>query len=333
MWQIIKKALLWFISIALVLVLAILITFSLSPRPSAYLISRMFDGPVTITDKAGYKISAQKVKVIHDVVYPSLYKKNTLDIYLPKGETKSNGTLIWVHGGGYVGGDKSGEKEFATKIAADTKLTVVGINYQLAPSAVYPSQLKQLDNAISYLESRSDLNTKKVIVGGDSAGAQIALQYAALATNKSYAKSMAFKPTLQISEVKGAISYCGPVNLKQVLNQKSNSLMQKWFVTSVAWSELGTRQWKKSPELAQASLVKHLTNDFPPTYITDGNSYSFQEQGLAFEKKLNTLGVPVTSQFFNKTSKSITHEYQFNYKTPEAKKCYQQTLAYLASVN
>lgn len=66
--------------------------------------------------------------------------------------------------------------------------------------------------------------------------------------------------------------------------------------------ELGTHQWQKSVELKQASLVDHVTTEFPPTYITDGNAYSFQDQGLAFEKKLKQLGVPVTSQFFNHTS-------------------------------
>lgn len=332
MWRKIRRWLFWLVVSLLVIILTTLLAFSLSPRPSAYLIKRMFDGPVTITDKSAFQSASKNVTVTSNVVYPSHYQKNTLDIYRPKNVTKSKATLVWVHGGGYVGGDKSGMKEFATKIAADAKLTVVAINYQLAPTATYPSQLYQLNDAISYLKSQSNLNTSKIIVGGDSAGAQIALQYAALATNKSYAKSMKFQTAIPKDAVKGAISYCGPVNLKQVLDQKSDSLLLKWFVHSVAWSELGTRQWQKSVELKQASLVDHVTTEFPPAYIADGNAYSFQDQGFAFVKKLQQLGVPVTSQFFNHTSKSITHEYQFNYQKKEAKKCYQQTLAYITSV-
>ncbi|ADG39728.1 MULTISPECIES: hypothetical protein [Leuconostoc] len=99
----------------------------------------------------------------------------------------------------------------------------------------------------------------------------------------------------------------------------------KWFVNTVAWSELGHRNWRHSAELKQASLVGQVTDKFPPTYITDGNAYAFQEQGMAFERRLKQLDIPVTSLFFNNDSQEITHEYQFNYQTVQAKSCYNDT--------
>ena len=103
----------------------------------------------------------------------------------------------------------------------------------------------------------------------------------------------------------------------------------KLFVRTVAWSELGTKNWKSSPQLKQASLVNHLTGTFPPTYITDGNAYSFQDQGLAFRNKLMQLSIPVSGLFFDKSKKEISHEYQFDYSKIEAKECYRQTLFFI----
>ena len=77
-------------------------------------------------------------------------------------------------------------------------------------------------------------------------------------------------------------------------------------------------------------VANSLTPDLsPPTYITDGNAYSFQEQGQALENRLTELKVPVQSLFYTDTKKEITHEYQFDYTLKESKNCYQQTLDFV----
>jgi acetyl esterase len=92
---------------------------------------------------------------------------------------------------------------------------------------------------------------------------------------------------------------------------------------------LGKKDWQNTPQLAEASLVDHLTSEFPPTYVTDGNAFSFQEQGIALNKKLKSLGVESQGLFFTDTKDQIVHEYQFNYDTKEAKECYEQTVSFV----
>ncbi|MBZ6008325.1 alpha/beta hydrolase fold domain-containing protein [Leuconostoc gelidum subsp. aenigmaticum] len=329
MFQKIKKCLTWFGILLTTVMIVVTIAFTVSPWPSAYIIGRMFNSPVKITNQEVFGQAKKNVTVKSDVRYESSTKNNTLDIYTPKQETKPVTTLIWVHGGGFVGGDKSGMREFATKLVNDTHVAVVSINYQTAPSAVYPSQVRQVNDVVKFFKMtpayQQKLNLSRIMLGGDSAGAQIALQYATIQTNASYAKKMAMSAELENGQIKGTISYCGPLDLQQVTNQQSKSLSMRWFINTVAWSELGDRNWRKSHKLQQASLVKQITSQFPPTYITDGNAYSFQEQGLAFEKRLQQLHVPVTSLFFNHDEKEVTHEYQFNYQTSLAQKCYDET--------
>lgn len=327
----ILKITFWFIVGIIALFLLILIAFHVSPRPGALVIKRAFDSKVLITDEKGYQRAKKNVEIISDQSYQSKLKDNVFDIYYPKDTHQPVPVLVWAHGGGFVAGDKEGIKEFATKIVLDTKIAVISMNYETAPDSQYPNQLLQMGELIKTLEEKKFkmLDLSQILFGGDSAGAQIALQYVTTQTNRNYAKSIGIDQILNISEIKGAISYCGPVDLQQTAQKQSTSKFMKFFVDTVAWSEIGTKDWKENPKLFEASLVRHVTKDFPPTYITDGNAYSFQNQGIALEKRLKQLKVPVQGLFYINDKKKITHEYQFDYEMKEAKNCYAQTVAFI----
>ncbi|MBO6359930.1 hypothetical protein [Enterococcus casseliflavus] len=79
------------------MMLAVFVAFQLSPKPGVYVIGRMFDSPVTISDKQAYKKAKNNVKVISDKVYKSNLKENTFDIYYPKNTSKVVPVMIWVH--------------------------------------------------------------------------------------------------------------------------------------------------------------------------------------------------------------------------------------------
>lgn len=327
-----KKIIIGCLSVIVSLILIVMIFFQLSPIPGAYLIGRLFDSPVAMTDEVAYKVAKKEVGVHLDEVYESAHKDNTYDIYYPKNGDIAVPVLIWAHGGGFVGGDKSGVKEFATKIVSDAHVAIVALNYQPAPGSQYPNQVRQLNEVVKELQQKQikGLDLSTIYFGGDSAGAQIALQYATVQSNPDYAKEMGMKQLVDRKTIKGVISYCGPVNLRQMSEIKLDSLTMNFFINTVAWSLIGTKHWQNDPKLFQASLVDHVTKEFPPLYITDGNAFSFQEQGQSLKKRLTELDVPVQGLFYDKVTKEITHEYQFNYATKEAQECYDQTIRFLA---
>ncbi|GAB2022551.1 alpha/beta hydrolase [Pseudolactococcus yaeyamensis] len=283
----------WLSSAIIMLIAIIWIVFQLSPKPGAYIFGQMFNRPVKIGDTQAYQTAHKQVDITYDLTYTSKQSKNTYDLYTPKNTDKPLPVLIWVHGGGFVGGDKANMKEFATRITADAHIAVVSMNYELAPNAHYPSQVMQVDELIKHLQqnNKATLNLNTLFLGGDGAGSQIALQYATIQTSASYAKDMAM-PTTIPNAIKGVISYSGPVNLKQFAQESANNHIMQFFAKTIAWSLLGEQNWQTSPKLDQGSLVSHVTKNFPPTYITDGNFYSFQTQGIALEKRLKKTICP-----------------------------------------
>lgn len=80
----------------------------------------------------------QTVEIIRNIRYasaqPELYKDTssdrTLDLYVPKEKDKKYPVLIFVHGGGFSGGDKEGTKELCSNISKQGFI-VASINYRL----------------------------------------------------------------------------------------------------------------------------------------------------------------------------------------------------------
>ncbi|WP_086275971.1 alpha/beta hydrolase [Candidatus Enterococcus testudinis] len=324
---------LWFAGGIVLIVASIFLAFQLSPRPGAFLIGQMFNQEVTIKDPTAYQESLKNVTVKTDLSYPSDYQKSTFDLYYPQQADAPVPVLFWVHGGGYVGGDKAGVKEFATYIADKTQVAVIALNYEAAPDLQYPGQVLQIQQAVQSLlasaENYPQFDFTHLFFGGDSAGGQIAGQYVALQTNAAYATEMHVKKDIATDNIKGFISYCGPLELKQITSISSDDAFMKFFVHTVAWSLLGRKAWQESDELQKISLIDKLTEAFPPSYLTDGNAYSFQEQESAFADQLTALSIPVTSRFYQNDAHTVTHEYQFDYSTKEANACLAETIAFI----
>lgn len=119
--RLIWKIVLWVIGILIGLALAGWIAFQVSPYASAWMIRRAFNQPVEITDKGKYRTAQANVSVKNDNDYLSKYKNNQFDLYMPNTVTGKIPVVVWVHGGGFVGG----MREFATYLAADTHVAVV----------------------------------------------------------------------------------------------------------------------------------------------------------------------------------------------------------------
>ena len=148
---------------------------------------------------------------------------------------------------------------------------------------------------VRHVEGSADedgLDSSRILLGGDSAGAQIAAQFAALQTTPGYRTLTGITVPTMANPIEGLILFCGPYDLESSA-AKDDSTIERWFINTIGWGYLGRRDWRDSREMSQASIVNHLSKHFPPTYVTDGNYLSFPEQGEKLVTRLTGLGVPV----------------------------------------
>ncbi|MEI0737258.1 alpha/beta hydrolase [Paenibacillus sp. JTLBN-2024] len=307
------KILIWIVSIIVFVVAGGLLAINLSPVPFVLWLRHQPDpGPSAPAGWADY----EKLAEVHkDLEYPSAFKSNTLDIYLPKNTREKLPTILWVHGGAFVAGDKSGTSYWCTMMAGKG-YAVVSMNYELAPEAKYPAPILQMGEAYEYLKSISpqfpSLDLNRLIIGGGGGRfcrRQIASQFAAIQTNPGLAGRVGIDPTVPAGTLKAALLYCGPYNVKHLANVTGN--MERFFLQRLGWAYIGKRNWQERSEAEDTSTANHVTRDFPPTFITDGNSGSFEKHGKELEAKLRAANVPVTALFYPPARGVVSHEYQF----------------------
>lgn len=86
--------------------------------------------------------------------------------------------IVFVHGGGWTFGSVDTHDGTMRTLAIEAKAAVLGFDYRLAPEHPFPAPLDDTLAAIDYALSGalgSDVSVEKWAIGGDSAGAQIAL--------------------------------------------------------------------------------------------------------------------------------------------------------------
>ncbi|OLT21778.1 esterase [Pseudonocardia sp. CNS-139] len=99
-------------------------------------------------------------------------------LYVPPAVPETRGLVVYFHGGGFVLGSLASTDPLCRLLAAQSGVRVLSVDYRLAPEHPYPAAL---DDAITaYRAVRADATSfgadpDLVAVGGDSAGANLAL--------------------------------------------------------------------------------------------------------------------------------------------------------------
>ena len=119
-----------------------------------------------------------------DLRYADTGRDGLFDLVLPDGPGP-HPWLLWVHGGGWHFGSKEDPLPYVEHLASRGIAGVV-VNYPLAPAAAYPAAPRAVNAARAHLLEHAvgyGLDPDRVVVAGDSAGAQVAAEVATLATN------------------------------------------------------------------------------------------------------------------------------------------------------
>ncbi|HET8931837.1 MAG TPA: alpha/beta hydrolase [Polyangiales bacterium] len=111
------------------------------------------------------------VVLIEDRAYGS-HPRQLLDMYLPA-MSDPQAVLVWVHGGGFIRGDKR-QRANIGYWGARAGFAVVIPNYQLAPEARWPEGALDIVRVWQWLRDNAEafgLSSRRIVLGGESAGA------------------------------------------------------------------------------------------------------------------------------------------------------------------
>ena len=303
-----------------------------SPWPSVLAIRVIFDRGAAQASKALEPLVPNDVAVQTDLAYDPSDPDARLDIYRGKAAPAGGPVIVWFHGGGFVSG-RRGDLANYLKILAGKGFTVVNVDYTIAPEATYPTPIRQANRALAFLSAQASqlkINADKMVLAGDSAGAQIAAQTAAMVTNERYAQVLGISPQPLANQIAGVLLYCGVYDITQ-MGQSGG--LGAWFVKATTWAYSGKRDWRTAPGFHTMSITPYVDGRFPRTFISAGNADPLGPQSVALAGAQQAQGVNVTPLFYpNDYRPLLVHEYQFRLDTEAGMGALTQSVAWLKSL-
>jgi acetyl esterase/lipase len=323
----IKRIIIWLLGIVVLLAVAVFVAFQLSPWPSVALIQYAFSRGDRASEAALEKHVPDNIVTRRNLAYGQ-GPDEIFDLNYPQGTSAPRPTIVWVHGGGWVAGSKDGVANYL-KVLAGRGYTTVGVEYSHGFGVTYPKPVEQVNAALGHLVRAAvelNIDPTALVLAGDSAGAQIAAQLAIIATDPAYAARVGIAPALQAKQVAAVLLLSGAYDIEAVDFGGANG----WFVRTVLWAYVGTKDFLSDDRFKLASVTQHVTGAFPPSFISSGNGDPLAPQAVALAHRLEQLGVRVDSLFFPPNySPPLPHEYQFNLDIPAGREALERMLRFV----
>jgi acetyl esterase len=123
--------------------------------------------------------SKAEMASVTDRTFPGPAGEVPVRVYVPTTEPGPRPVLVYFHGGGWVIGDLESHDATVRALAAASGLTVVAVDYRLAPEHPFPAAVDDCLAAVCWVAEPStaaelDVDPARMAVGGDSAGGNLA---------------------------------------------------------------------------------------------------------------------------------------------------------------
>jgi len=258
-------------------------------------------------------------------------RDGAFDLVVPDGPGP-HPLVVWVHGGGWHFGAKSDALPYL-ELLATRGYAGAAVNFPRAPVAAYPAAPSAVNAALAHLLANATaygLDPQRVVLAGDSAGAQVAAEVAVLTTNPAYAARTTLAPALRPGQLRGALLFCGIFDPAAL--DDSDRIFEA-ALESAMWSLTRRRSWKDSEVCDLMSVVRYATADFPPTFLAAGNADPLtRRQTAPFGARLRELGVPLDLLDAGTEADPVHHEFQFWLDTPVAAEAFERAVRFLDEV-
>jgi acetyl esterase/lipase len=206
------------------------------------------------------------------------YRPLQLDLWVPAGDGPAP-LVVWVHGGGFMFGDRRILPETfrpnqVFDALLDAGLAVATIDYRHALEAPFPAQLTDAKAAVRYLRTFADelsIATEKIGAMGESAGGHIV---AALGQTAHRADLEGTHGVLgRSSAVQAVVDWYGVADLTTMPRHSlPPEIAAKLPPELVTPPEDQLTRGLEGAALADASPITHVTPDAPPFLLVHGTA-------------------------------------------------------------
>jgi acetyl esterase/lipase len=219
------------------------------------------------------------------------HAQQKLDLYLPA--QPKGPLLVWIHGGGWVGGTKDKPPGLAL---VKNGVTLASVEYRFSQHAIFPAQIEDCKAAIRWLRAhakeygyRDDL----VAAWGASAGGHLTALLAVTGQTRDFDVGANLD---QSSAIQCGIDWFGPSDFPAYDPNLPTAMVQRENPDSVIAKLFGGTVSQKMELAKRASPVTWASKEAAPLLIMQGTNDPLvpldQSQRLA--DKLKSVGADVT---------------------------------------
>lgn len=229
------------------------------------------------------------------------------------------GTVVWLHGGGFVAGDTDGCDAVCRAMANSLGADVVSVDYPLAPEHPFPSGLMAAVAVTTWIAEEHPWTAEPlpVVIGGESAGGNLAAVCAILARDR------------------GGPALAAQALICPVIDSRCDTASYEDFATGYLLTASGMR-WCWQEYLAGADgddpfasplRVSDLSG-LPPALVVTADHDPLRDEGRTYAQSLADAGVPVTETCYPSTFHGFAGAVA---AMPSAREARSQLIAFLRS--
>ncbi len=273
--------------------------------------------------------------VTTDLSYdPGTGRDGLFDLVRPEGDPAP--LVVWLHGGGWYYGSKSDPLPYL-ELLATHGFAGASLNYPRIPEQRHPAAPVAVLTALNHLVENADrygVDARRIVLAGDSAGAQVAAAAALACINPGYAASLGVAPGpaagIAADRLRGTALFCGTFDAAALLD--AGRMFTAILATSM-WAQAGTRDWTDTEVADLITIRRHLDATFPPTFLRAGNADPLTAGGtVPMARTLTELGVDLDSKVLGDESDPQPHQVQFRLGTPAGEQIVEDLVAFLRRV-
>jgi acetyl esterase len=204
--------------------------------------------------------------------------------------------ILYIHGSGWVFGNKHTHDRVIRELAVRVGAAVVFPNYSLSPEAKYPTALEECYAVAKWIAGAGveyGLDTDYLMIAGDSTGGNLAAALTLLAKERGgpvIQRQVLFYPVTDASFDTGSYH-----QFAQGYFLRKDAM--KWYWEQYTMSPIERNEISASPLRASIAQLKGL----PQALIITAEADVVRDEGEAYANKLREAGVRVTAVCFQGT--------------------------------